>query len=108
MSSIPQPARQDPDEGVRRSTDVPYSAPDEHHLGKKPVLPDLLPARMLNEYIYCPRLFYYEWVEGVFEDSADTLDGQAKHARVDQGPTAMPAAERVGEEKIHSRSITLS
>lgn len=108
MSSIPQPARQDPDEGVRRSTDVPYSAPDEHHLGKKPVLPDLLPARMLNEYIYCPRLFYYEWVEGVFEDSADTLDGQAKHARVDQGPTAMPAAEGVGEEKIHSRSITLS
>jgi CRISP-associated protein Cas1 len=23
--------------------------------------PDYLPARMLNEYVYCPRLFYYEW-----------------------------------------------
>lgn len=26
-------------------------------------LPELLPARMLNEFIYCPRLFYLEWVE---------------------------------------------
>src|SRR5437870_11166099 len=23
-----------------------------------------LPARMLNEFVYCPRLFYYEFVEG--------------------------------------------
>ncbi len=23
---------------------------------------DLLPARMLNEFVYCPRLFYYEHV----------------------------------------------
>jgi CRISPR-associated protein Cas1 len=63
-----------------------------HHLKLK--LPDLLPARMLNEYVYCPRLFFYEWVEGVFENSSDTLDGQAKHARVDSGPSAMPEAER--------------
>jgi len=27
--------------------------------------PDYLPARMLNEFVYCPRLFYYMWVEGV-------------------------------------------
>ncbi len=25
-------------------------------------LPDQLPARMLNEYAYCPRLFYLEYV----------------------------------------------
>lgn len=24
----------------------------------------LLPARMLNEYQYCPRLAYLEWVQG--------------------------------------------
>jgi hypothetical protein len=29
-----------------------------HHLNLK--LPDLLPARMLNEFVYCPRLFFYE------------------------------------------------
>ena len=26
---------------------------------------NLLPARMLNEYAYCPRLFYLEWVQGL-------------------------------------------
>ena len=77
-----------------------------HHLKLK--LPDLLPARMLNEYVYCPRLFFYEWVEGVFENSADTLDGHAKHTRVDSGPTAMPSAEDMEGERIHSRSVTLS
>ena len=28
---------------------------------QKPVaLPHILPARMPNEYVYCPRLFFYE------------------------------------------------
>lgn len=82
-------------------------APEEvHHLHKK--LPDLLPARMLNEFVYCPRLFYYEWVEGVFESSSDTLEGQAKHSRVDTEPGAMPLPGDGGRETIHSRSITLS
>src|SRR5208283_3812448 len=71
-------------------------------------LPDYLPARMLNEYVYCPRLFFYEWVEGVFENSPDTLDGQAKHTRVDSGPSPMPEAEGMNGEAIHSRSVTLS
>lgn len=56
-----------------------------HHLKLK--LPDLSPARMLNEFVYYPRLFFYEWVEGVLENSVDTLDGQATHSRVDSGPT---------------------
>jgi CRISPR-associated protein Cas1 len=77
-----------------------------HHLKKK--LPDLLPARMLNEFVYCPRLFYYEWVEGVFESSADTLEGEAKHSRVDTEPGVMPTADEMGAEVIHSRSISLS
>jgi CRISP-associated protein Cas1 len=77
-----------------------------YHLKLK--LPDLLPARMPNEFVYCPRLFFYEWVEGVFENSADTLDGQAKHTRVDAGPSTMPAAKDMDGEKIHSRSVTLS
>jgi CRISPR-associated protein Cas1 len=28
--------------------------------------PDYLPARMVNEFVYCPRLFFYEFVEGIF------------------------------------------
>jgi CRISPR-associated protein Cas1 len=63
---------------------------------------------MLNEFVYCPRLFFYEWVEGVFENSADTLDGQSKHTRVDSGPSTMPVAKDMDGEIIHSRSVTLS
>ena len=36
-------------------------------------LPDYMPARMVNEFAYCPRLFFYEWVEGLFQESADTV-----------------------------------
>jgi CRISPR-associated protein Cas1 len=42
-------------------------------------LPDYLPARMVNEFVYCPRLFFYEWVEGLFAESADTIEGAIQH-----------------------------
>ena len=53
-----------------------------------------VPARMMNEFVYCPRLFYYEFVEGVFVHSADTLHGAALHKRVDSGKGALPKARR--------------
>lgn len=52
-----------------------------------------IPARMLNEFVYCQRLFYYEFVEGVFVESVDTLRGDAIHQRVDSGNGALPAAK---------------
>lgn len=58
---------------------------------------DLLPARMLNEFVYCPRLFYYEHVEGVFLHSADTKKGAAEHTRVDAGKGALPKANKKAE-----------
>ena len=45
---------------------------------------------MLNEFVYCPRLFYYEFVESVFVESADTLRGKALHRRVDSGKGDLP------------------
>jgi len=71
-------------------------------------LPDYLPARMVNEFVYCPRLFFYEWVEGLFRESADTIEGKIQHRRVDDECAGMPAPEELGEEKIHSRSVTLA
>ncbi len=49
---------------------------------------------MLNEFVYCQRLFYYEFVEGVFVESVDTLRGDAIHKRVDSGNGALPAAKK--------------
>lgn len=69
-------------------------------------LPDYLPARMLNEFVYCPRLFFYEWVEGVFAASSDTLQGSLRHEKLDGKADALPAPGSEGP--IHSRSVTLS
>ncbi len=57
------------------------------------VLPDLVPARMLNEYAYCPRLCWMEWVEGEFADSADTVEGTFQHRRVDKEGGTLPEPE---------------
>ena len=64
-----------------------------------------IPARMLNEFVYCQRLFYYEFVEGVFVESADTLRGEAIHQRVDSGSGALPAAggkAKTGRQKVET------
>jgi len=71
-------------------------------------LPEYLPARMVNEFVYCPRLFYYEWVDGLFAESVDTVEGSAQHKRVDAKASALPLAEDAKGEEIHSRSVTLS
>jgi CRISP-associated protein Cas1 len=70
-------------------------------------LPDYLPARMVNEFAYCPRLFFYEWVEGLFAESVDTVEGSIQHGRVDAKATALPEAPDL-PQSIHSRSVTLS
>jgi CRISP-associated protein Cas1 len=70
-------------------------------------LPDYLPARMVNEFAYCPRLFFYEWVEGLFAESVDTVEGAIQHSRVDAKATALPGAADL-PQSIHSRSVTLS
>ena len=83
------------------------------------ILPDLVPARMLNEYAYCPRLAYLEWVQGEFADSVDTVEGRFQHRRVDQPSGDLPAlpdddslqqASEVVQspETIHARSVLLS
>jgi CRISPR-associated protein Cas1 len=70
-------------------------------------LPDYLPARMVNEFAYCPRLFFYEWVEGLFAESVDTVEGAIQHRRVDAKATALPDAADL-PQSIHSRSVQLS
>lgn len=49
----------------------------------------LWPARNVAEHAYCPRLFHYMHVEGIFLPSSDTEKGVAVHRRVDN-PSADP------------------
>jgi CRISPR-associated protein Cas1 len=68
--------------------------------------PAQLPARMLNEYTYCPRLFYLEYVHGEWAHSADTLDGRHIHRRVDQEKGNMPTPGDLDDmPKLHARSV---
>ncbi|MCX7429122.1 MAG: CRISPR-associated endonuclease Cas1 [Planctomycetia bacterium] len=99
-------------------------------------VPELIPARMLNEFAYCPRLAYLEWVQGEFTDNLETLEGRFGHRRVDRptrgdvpgpaqsGASGDEASGANGEgtddeasdggptagavEAIHSRSLMLS
>jgi CRISP-associated protein Cas1 len=68
-----------------------------------------VPARMVNEFQYCPRLAYLEWVQGEWAESADTVEGRAVHRRVDRSAGELPDPEAIGDsERIHARSVTLS
>ncbi|MGH8308849.1 MAG: CRISPR-associated protein Cas4, partial [Steroidobacteraceae bacterium] len=78
-----------------------------------PALPGdlpLLPARMVNEYQYCPRLAYLEWVQGEWAESADTVEGRYAHRRVDRPGGDLPSPDGSADDtqRIHARSITLS
>lgn len=56
-------------------------------------VPDLMPARMLNEFVYCPRLFYLEWVDHRWADNDDTEAGRLAHRVVDRERGQMPPPE---------------
>ena len=69
----------------------------------------LVPARMVNEYVYCPRLAYLMWSQQEWQESSDTVEGKRVHNRADQPKNLPPPdeIESIGSEII-SRSITLS
>ncbi len=67
--------------------------------------PDYLPARMLNEFVYCPRLFFYEWVEGLFAHSADTVEGELRHEKIEGRDEELPPPGV--EENFQARSVML-
>lgn len=60
----------------------------------------LIPVRMLNEFTYCPRLGYLEWVQGEWAENIETLEGTFGHRNVDradrrsfEGPNSEVAGE---------------
>jgi len=69
-------------------------------------VPALVPARMLNEYAYCPRLFFLEWVDQLWAPSSDTAEGDHAHRRVDAGGGSAPLP---GDGEVRAaRSVELS
>jgi CRISPR-associated endonuclease Cas1/CRISPR-associated protein Cas4 len=61
---------------------------------------------MINEYVYCPRLFWLEYVEREFASSYDTVDGERIHRRVDQPRGTVP--DDLAEMRSEATSVELS
>jgi len=73
----------------------------------------LVPARMLNEFVYCPRLAVLEWVEGEWAESSDTVEGAIRHGRVDRAGfrvrrTRGEEEPIPGRERLQLRSVQLA
>lgn len=69
-------------------------------------------VRGLNEWAYCPRLYHLMYVQGLFDDSADTVEGTAQHerrrARKKQDAADDDAPEEVPWPKEQTKELTLS
>lgn len=64
---------------------------------------------MLNEFVYCPRLAYLEWVQREWEDSADTVEGRRRHGSVDRREGPVPEPEAIGTGyPVRARSVEVS
>lgn len=64
-------------------------------------------VRNLHNYIYCPRLFYFQWVENVFQENADTVAGSHVHRNVDV-PSRIEDPKEIGlPEGSKIRSLRL-
>ncbi|MFN3351419.1 CRISPR-associated endonuclease Cas1, partial [Pseudorhodoplanes sp.] len=69
----------------------------------------LVPVRMVNEWVYCPRLAFLEWVDGEWADTGDTEEGRRAHVRVDAGGGKLPAPAETDEKPdFTARSVTLA
>ena len=84
----------------------------EFHLPAPPVSGDepLVPARMVNEFIYCPRLAYLMWSQSEWVETGDTVDGRRVHSRVDNTNRPLPDPKTIDDQDSDFvvRSQTLS
>ena len=80
------------------------------HANPTEALPPTIPVRMLNEFTYCPRLFYLEWVQGEFKDNYFTVDGRYHHRRSDKPAGSIPPASEIGEDTLpyNARALDLA
>lgn len=94
---------------------MPAEEQCELHLPAPPATGEtpLIPARMVNEFVYCPRLAYLMWTQGEWAETGDTVEGRRVHTQVDRPNAPLPApealaADEAAAERIVSRSLTLA
>ena len=70
----------------------------------------LVPARMVNEWVYCPRLAFLEWGQGEWAGSVDTAAGNRAHRTMQDGPAPpLPAPEDLDDDRrLRTRRLLLA
>jgi|GEM_PF-1930593 len=76
------------------------NASQDSPISRTPLPTSLLPLRMLNEFVYCPRLFHLEHVEGRWADNTFTIEGRQVHRRVDKLDHVLPDAEASEADEV--------
>jgi CRISPR-associated endonuclease Cas1/CRISPR-associated protein Cas4 len=100
--SMPEPSL--PELAASPPTQLSLELPAPPANGEAP----LVPVRMVNEYVYCPRLAFLEWVDGEWSDSHDTEEGRRAHGRIDAGGGRLPEPDDVEERPdFTARSVML-
>ncbi len=61
-------------------------------------IPPLIPARIVNEFVYCPRLAYLMWSQAEWAETGDIVDGRRVHSRVDQIGRPLPSPGTLAED----------
>jgi CRISPR-associated protein Cas1 len=92
--------------GLQPAIVAPAQTESLHHSAPEP--PPLMPVRRLQNYAFCPRQFYFQWVENAFLENADTVEGSAVHRQTDK-PSALPEDPKELElpEGARLRSLAL-
>lgn len=79
----------------------------EFHLPAPPVSGEtpLVPARMVNEFVYCPRLAYLMWTQAEWSESGDAVEGRRAHTRVDKPNAPLPAPETLEDDDAAAQRV---
>ena len=70
------------------------------------VVPELVPARMVNQFVFCPRFFHLAWSSGERGENDLTVEGKSLHRAVDAGGGRLPDPPEL--PKRQARSVELS
>jgi CRISP-associated protein Cas1 len=69
-------------------------------------LPQLVPARMVNEFVFCPRFFHLAWSSGETGENELTVDGKWIHRKVDAEQGRFGAPGEVASGTVTSLTIS--
>ena len=73
----------------------------------KKKIPELIPIRRIHNYVYCPRLMYFQFVENIFVYDSNVVAGEMTHKRVDK-PTVTFFSEEIENNSLEKiRSLAL-